>query len=78
MGDCWELEEKLAKDPELKEQMDEFREKAHQIIGGSRNDINQMNLADIAERLADVYETEADQIADQIFKFLKTCKENVK
>ena len=73
--DCNALEEKITHDPELKEQMDEFREKAHQIIGGSRNDINQMNLADIAERLADEYDTEGDQVADQIYKFLKVCGE---
>ncbi|MFH1597766.1 MAG: hypothetical protein ABIB97_01660 [Patescibacteria group bacterium] len=73
--DCKQLEIKIAGDPELKEQMDEYREKAHQIIGGSRNDINLMNLADIAERLADEYDTEGDQVADQIYKFLKVCEE---
>jgi len=73
--DCQELENRIAKDPELKEQMDEFREQAHVIIGGSRHDIDSMNLTDIASKLNDEYDTEGDQVAQQIEEFLKMCQE---
>jgi len=75
MTDCKALEDKIANDPELNEQINEFREQAHVIIGGSRQDIDQMNLTDIAQRLADEYDTPGDQLADQIYKFLKMCEE---
>lgn len=77
MTDCQELEDKINKDPELKEQMDELRERAHVIIGGSRPDIDQMNLSDIAQRLGDEYDTEGDQLATQIDQFLKLCEEKL-
>ena len=77
MTECQELEEKIAQDPELKEQMDELRERAHVIIGGSRPDIDQMNLSDIARRLADEYDTEGDQLAAEIDKFLIFCEEKL-
>ena len=77
MAECQELENKIAQDPELKEQMDEFRERAHVIIGGSRPEIDQMNLADITQRLADEYDTEGDQLAAEIDKFIKICEEKL-